>query len=212
MRVVREVERDLTAALTESYNLEEIGARGLIYLSNQDQGTTFTLSGLVFTGALGHTIVRYTPATGGGFDDQVLFGIPLPYQSVTFAWAGAGTRHNRILFVDEPVRPFGKVPLGKFNGTLGAGANTTIYTTLAPGLVKYIQLVSTGDRAHRYNLGQQIGALTITLPAIVSIAAAAGGPSVSAQIPAGRTYTLTLFNDDGANSLIYSGVLWGLFD
>ena len=211
MKIVREVERNLTAALSESYDMEAMGAKGLIYYCERDEGTLFEVLGTAFSGAQSQRLLRYVPTGGGGIEETILCGFPTPVQTLNVTWTGAGIRNARLTFVDEPIRPFGRVPIRRWTGNLAAAGTVVLVTTEFLGLFQELQFVTLGDQEHHYNLGYQNMTLSQTLASYISETGTAGGTKVSARIPCPRQYSLTLVNDDAANALIYSGVLFGFY-
>lgn len=211
MRVLREVERNLAAGLIENYDVEAMGARGLIYTCSRDEGTSFQIFATLFAADGGQRLVRYVPTGGGAIEETVSFGIPIVAQNLEFNWAGAGIRSARLSFFDEPIGPYGRVPIRRWNGALAAASSIVLVTTEFLGLFQTLQLVTQGDQEYQYNLGYQNGNLSQTLTGVINIATTTGGFGLSALLPCPRQYSLTLVNNDAINVLNYSGVLFGFF-
>lgn len=211
MRVLRSIEVNLSAGQTDTYDIEAMGARGFIYTSERDEGTLVEITQNSYSGSQGQRILRYVPTGGGGTDETVSIGYPLNAQTLQFGWSGAGLRNGRIAFLDEPIAPFGRVPVRRWTGNLAAAGTVALVTTEFLGLFKEIQLITMGDQEHHYNLGYQNMALAQTLTNFIAVAAATGGYTLSPRVPCPRQYSLTLVNDDGANAINYSGVIFGFF-
>lgn len=209
MRVVREVEINTAIALTQSFNLETIGAKGLIYQGSRDEGTLSELRGTPYATGQASPLVKWTPSGGGGSDEALCFGIPLPYETLDVIYTGAGVRNTRLVFVDEPIAQFGKVPLFNLTGSVAALGTVAILANRNIGIIKEVQFIMSGNRAYHANITPTYQGTSFTWNSFMVLVAAAGGFVVSSKVPAPRIISVDIVNDDAALLLSHVFGIYG---
>lgn len=209
MRVVRIERINFTGALTNTYDIEAMGAQGVIVEMVQDEGTAFVLSGIPLAGGLATRIVDMTSGARASNHEFAYFGVPLPFSSVSFVWTGGNARQGRLIFVDEPIRPFGRLVLKTGVTAVAAAGTTSVLVGTGLGVPHKLQLAMSTNQEGRANVTAAYRGVSITMNAFAVIAGVTGGFVVSAEIPGPSLLSLDLQNDDGVNVNTFTWAVLG---
>lgn len=206
MRIIREVEIDTNIALTLTYDIEALGIKGVIVQIAEDGAGNLTISELSVSNAAVVKLLLMAGAGTGTSSEMCRFGMPLCGQSVTFAWPGGGTRRGRLVFVDEPIAPWGRVVLRKGIALLTPLQSQLQFAFLEFGSFARQQLIVSSTRACHVNFDVTYRDLTISMASHIVIAGAAGGYQLGVEMPGTMGGALTLVNDDAAlnNTISYA--------
>jgi hypothetical protein len=160
----------------------------------------------VVTGATPIYLLTMQNAGTGTSSEMCRFGMPLCGQSVTFAWAGGGTRKGRLIFVDEPIQPWGRVVIRKNIAVLTPSQSSLQWAFTEVGSFAQQQLVISATKACHADFDVFYRDRTISMLSHIVIPGAAGGYGFGAVIPGTMGGAMTLVNDDAAvnNTIQYA--------
>lgn len=199
MRVVRMEEISLTAAQTNTYDLEAMGAHAVIMQMSQDEGSAFLLTGITQPAGIAVRVLDILSSQRSTNHEFATLGVPLPYASCSFTWTGAGARQGRLIFLDRPIRPFGRVVVKRGTVAPAAGATSSPLGASGMGINNKIQLLMSSSRPCHANLTAEYRGTAITMSSYSTIAGATGGFAIGTEIPGPSIVSLDLVNDDGVN-------------
>ncbi len=209
MRIVRVEEISLAAAQTNTYDVEAMGAHGVIVEMTQDEGTGFLLTGISQAGGLTTRVIDMLSGQRTANHEFANFGVPLPFASVSFVWSGAGARQGRLVFVDEPIPPYGRLVVKKGTSVVAAAATNSVLAASGLGVLRRVQLlISTNQEGHA-NLTGDFRGTSITMASFATVVGVAGGFAQSAEIPGPSNVSLDLVNDDAVNANTFQWCLIG---
>lgn len=207
MRVVRVAEIDTAIALASTFDLEAMGAYGVIVHISQDGTANFNITEVTVPTADNVRLLVTSVAGEATNSEFCRFGMPLCGQSLVFNWIGAGTRRGRLTFVDEPIAPWGRVVIYK-GVTVIAASGTQIQFTLGEfGSFARMQLLMSSNRPCLANFDALYRDVTIAMPSHLVIAGATGGFALGAVMPGAMMGSLTLVNTDAVN---INSINWAL--
>ena len=199
MGVVRVEEISLVGAQTNTYEVEAMGAHGVIVEMAEDNGSSFLVTGITQPAGLAVRMLDMQAGQRTANHEYIHCGFPIPFQQVVFTWTGAGTRQGRLVFVDEPIAPFGRLVVKKGTTAVAAAGSSSVLASTGLGVLKRIRLILSTNQEGRATLTADYRGTSVTMPSFVVIAGTTGGFAVSQEIPGPSVISLDLVNDDAIN-------------
>ena len=142
-------------------DLTDFNPQGAIFSMETAGATTWSISELIATAGPTTTRCRRVAAGGVGRWRNQYFGFPVSGPTMTLNWTAGQTMNIRVLLVQEPIRPFGTIPIleGSFN--LAAVAQATPLSAVAVGYYKHVFMQYRFERPGAFTLRNVSGSLTI---------------------------------------------------
>jgi hypothetical protein len=209
VKAVRVYQQTNWTPATQTFDIDAIGARGVIVDWMRENWTALVIDELRPDLSFGGELVRITRSAT---NDQPgpLFGIPVGGAQVRLTMTGLTTPNAcRLTFVDEPVK-FGSLMLAEFQGVIGAGGNSPVLAlTMFSRLLRQYWVCCNGN--HQYHVDVKARGASLQYGTVITgtQAAVTGGGVQLGPLPNYYQIACTLVNDDGGNANNMSFALYG---
>ncbi len=198
---------DTTGNLT--MDLTDINAQGVVCEFSTAGATVFQLTEIFSAG--GPTITRARRILSGGpglWRDQYM-GFPVSGTTLTFTWNAGQFCTYRFTFFQEPIRPFGVVPIFEGTANLAAGLDGVPVSGQDIGAYKHAFLDVRMDRPGTIRVVNASGALTLGEPQLM-ISGQNGGTGHFGPFPISPRIDVVWSNHDNQNTLSILAALRGV--